>query len=128
MKKVKAWDFGAAKGTGASVVNYDPKAVKVDKKTRLAYSDLKRPAAPPRRGSHGPITPERRLQELNVDKAAALAVAYRLANFADNRTAAIPQDLRAVVAQLIIKVGGDQSLAHAVLAGLHDDHLTELVT
>jgi hypothetical protein len=125
-RRVPAWDFGAAKGTGASVVMYDPDA---DLTTRrytpeiLAIPERKPPLVPEKPKK----TPEHVFIELDVSKLDALKLAYQLIAEDDLRHRAIVQDLRAAVAKVILRVGGSRALADAVLHGLHDVRLATLL-
>jgi hypothetical protein len=122
-RRIRVWDFGAAKGTGASVVDFDPHAdntsQSIDLSARPKGNHCARPSEPK--------SADRLLQELDVDATHADEVAYRLVQFHRRRTKPIPQDLRTAVSRLVYQKCGNQHAAQQVLYGLHDDHLQELL-
>lgn len=119
-QRVPAWDFSNAKGTGAEVVSYDPGA---DLSSGTAPTQPKRP--PPRLREPSPRTLARILQELQVERIAALSLAYRLA--ATELAVPIPHDLRLAMARLTERVGGSRVLQDRILRGDYDEWLASLL-
>jgi hypothetical protein len=63
----------------------------------------------------------------DVSPAAAARIAYRIANAHEARFSPVPQDVRDVVANIVLRITGDSALAHQILYGQHDHFLSELM-
>jgi hypothetical protein len=119
-EKVRAWDFGAAKGTGASVVDYDPKA---DLSSGLGPTE---PRLPGMRVKEAEVEDtEYILRFWRIPKAEALKVAYHLV--ITDRQREVPHDIRVAVSRLVRRIGGSQRLSDRVLNGEFDNVIATLL-
>lgn len=119
-RRVRAWDFGAAKGTGASVVKYDPHA---DLSQHGGPTSPKRPA--PRIREAEIEDTQYILNFWRISKVEALKMAYHLV--LTDRHHVVPHDIRIAIARMVLRVGGAHNLSDRILKGDFDNVIGTLL-